>query len=270
MIFRRTALVAALAAAIAATPTPSSNAYAEVPTVAMPGDNRLVTFVYDANDSYTILTRPRSVTNLALRSGESVLALALGDTTQWMTEIIEGHVFVKPLRENIFTTGTLVTNQRTYQLTLRASPENGKFYQRVSWEYPTLVRHRGEPPPAHPAAERVAEQPSISTAVDITKVRFGYSIKGEAPFRPVNVFDDGTFTYLKLPASLQDMPAVFVQGVGTKALELTNYVVKGEHVIVQRLAEKIVLKLGKVEVEVSAPTGRATRERRVAMASWFE
>lgn len=244
---------------------------ADTPSIAFPGDNRLITFIYDANDTYTILTRPRSVTNIALRQGESVVALALGDTTQWMSEIIDGHIFIKPLRENIFTTGTLVTNQRTYQLTLRASPENGKFYQRVTWEYPTLVRHRAETPsPNQPTVTAAAsDAPNVTAAVDITKVRFGYTSKGEAPFKPTNVFDDGVFTYLRLPSNLQDMPAVFIQGIGTSKLELTNFVLKGDHLIVQRLADRIVLKLGKAEVEIASPNEKALRERKSFVSSLF-
>ena len=245
-----------LAIAISALVAPTIVVAQQAQPTAFPGDNRLVTFVYDPNDSFTILTRPRSITNLALQQGETMVALALGDTSQWQTETVDGHIFIKPIRENIFTTGTLVTNQRTYQLALRASPENGKFYQRVSWEMPSLVRHKR----TQSQAEAVMQEPEVpkqasptsGPAVDISKVNFGYNIKGTAPFRPVNVFDDGAFTYLRLPATLQDMPAVFIQS--QNGLELANYVTKGDHIVIQRLAQKVVMRLGKVEVEVFAPS----------------
>ncbi|MCA2997344.1 MAG: TrbG/VirB9 family P-type conjugative transfer protein [Betaproteobacteria bacterium] len=252
MIRRR--IFAMMVAAIGLAYLPTTLLAQQAQPTAFPGDNRLVTFVYDPNDSFTILTRPRSVTNLALSPGETMVALALGDTSQWMTEVVDGHIFVKPIRENIFTTGTLVTNQRVYQLALRASPENGKFYQRVSWETPSLIRHK-RPITAPEQEKQEVEAPNEpqknGPAVDISKVNFGYTIKGAASFRPTNVFDDGTFIYLRLPANLQDMPAVFVQTAN--GLELANYLTKGDHLIIQRLATKVLLRLGKVEVEVAAP-----------------
>lgn len=249
--------VCLLSIAISALVAPTIVVGQQAQPTAFPGDNRLVTFVYDPNDSFTILTRPRSITNLTLAQGETMIALALGDTSQWQTETIDGHIFIKPIRENIFTTGTLVTNQRTYQLALRSSPENGKFYQRVSWEMPSLVRHKRS---SQSQAEVVMQEPeppkqappSSGPTVDISKVNFGYNIKGTAPFRPVNVFDDGAFTYLRLPANLQDMPAVFIQS--QNGLELANYVTKGDHIVIQRLAQKVVMRLGKIEVEVFAPS----------------
>lgn len=248
-------------------------AQSETPPISMPADNRLVTFVFDANDSYAILTRPRSITDVVLRQGETVVALALGDTAQWITELVDGHIFIKPIRENIFTSGTLVTNQRSYQLTFRSSPENGKFYQRVSWEYPTIIRHRNESADAQAPAATLAERSDKEAGanvplVDISKVKFGYSIKGEAAFKPVNVFDDGVFTYLRLPANLQDMPAVFIKGA-SDGLELTNYVTKGEHIIIQRLTDKIVLKLGKAEVEITSPDANRPAPQKSLITRWF-
>lgn len=254
--------------------SPAVFAQSETPPISMPADNRLVTFVFDANDSYAILTRPRSITDLVLRQGETVVALALGDTAQWITELVDGHIFIKPIRENIFTSGTLVTNQRSYQLTFRSSPENGKFYQRVSWEYPTIVRHRIDTPEAQPIAAMVAERADKDAVanvplVDISKIKFGYSIKGEAPFKPINVFDDGVFTYLRLPANLQDMPAVFIKGA-SEVLELTNYLTKGEHIVVQRLTDKVVLKLGKAEVEITSPDANRPAPPKSILTRLFE
>ena len=109
---------------------------AEQQAIPMPGDTRLVQFTFDANDSYTVLSRPGAVTDIQYSPEEKLVALAIGDSTQWMTSKSPGHVFLKPLRPDIFTSATLVTDKRTYQLTLRASPENGKWYQQVRWNYP--------------------------------------------------------------------------------------------------------------------------------------
>src|SRR5947207_2487618 len=81
----------------------------------MPGETRLVSFSYDANDTYTILTMPGTVTHIELHKEERISALALGDSAQWQVQKKDYNLFVKPSRAGLFTSATLVTNQRTYQ-----------------------------------------------------------------------------------------------------------------------------------------------------------
>ena len=38
----------------------------------MPGDNRLVQYVFDANDTFTVMTRPQSATHIQLAPDESL------------------------------------------------------------------------------------------------------------------------------------------------------------------------------------------------------
>lgn len=225
-------------------------AHAQQAPVAMPQDTRLVVFRYDPNDSYLLLTRPGAVTHIALEPDESVVALALGDTAQWIVQDKGSNVFLKPLRADLYTSGTLVTNRRTYQLGLRSSPEGGAWYQRVSWTHPALIVLGGEasrdPSPAGPPAQPARERPSVD-ALRIEKLNFDYRISGRAPFRPVQVLDDGRFTYLQMPAGLQEMPAVFVAGDAGEG-ELVNYLVRGRFVVVQRLADRLLLRLGRAQV----------------------
>ena len=106
----------------------------------LPSDNRLVVFRYDANQTYTVLAVPGAVTDIAIGDDEELtIAPALGDSVQWRVETAGRHVFVKPIKSDLFTSMTLVTTKRTYQVTLRSSPQGGKWYQRVSWEYPDII-----------------------------------------------------------------------------------------------------------------------------------
>lgn len=243
-------MIRTLFAALLATLT--FQAQAEVKAIPMPGDTKLVVFSFDQNNTYTILARPRNITNIALHPDEEVVAMALGDTAQWMVSDTPGHVFIKPLHPDIVTSGTLVTNKRTYQLSLRSSPEDGKYYQRVSWQYPDLIVLRTQ------QAARVKETIDternrleatvVSGDVNMENVNFDYDVDGKADWRPSQVFDDGKFTWIRL-GKTQDLPAVFSINDDGKA-ELVNTNIRGEYIVVQRILPRILLKLGKTEVRI--------------------
>lgn len=231
--------------------------YAEIKPIPMPADARLVEFPYEPNDTFVVLTRPKSVTDIVLHPDEEVVGLALGDTFQWQVKDTKGHIFIKPLRPNISTSVTLVTTARTYQFTLHSSPEDGAWYQRVGFSYPTLmVIERERERERVAAAKRIEDTEKnrlaaqvVSPRVALENLNFDYTIDGDASFRPLQVFDDGKFTWLRLPKT-QDMPAVFLVAEDG-GVELINTHLRGDYVVVQRLVDKLLLKLGKTEVKVA-------------------
>lgn len=227
-------------------------ALADSQVMPMPSDTRLVVFSFNQHDTYTILARPKSVTDIQLSPDEEVVAMALGDSVQWMVSKAKGHVFLKPLQPDIFTSATLVTNVRTYQLTLRSSPEDGKWYQRVSWDYPELVvlqQQREEVLRRNvEKEEKRLEKQILEPDVVIDKLNFDYKVTGDAEFKPSQIFDDGKFTWIRMPA-IQELPAVFMTDEDGKA-ELINYVNHGQYLMVQRLVPGLLLKIGKQEVKI--------------------
>jgi len=72
------------------------------------------------------------------------------------------------------------------------------------------------------------------------------------------VFDDGRFTWIRIGADIQELPALFV--TSEQGAELANYVVKGEYLVVQRLVPSAMLKLGTAEVRIA---------RGEVRTSWF-
>ena len=77
-----------------------------------------------------------------------------------------------------------------------------------------------------------------------------YGIEGDADFRPTQVFDDGTHTYIRLPERLQELPALFMLTPDTGETALVNYAVSEPYLIVQRTMERFLLQLGKAKVTV--------------------
>ena len=47
------------------------------------GDTRLVTFKFDPDKSYLILTRPKSMTHVQLRPDEKIVTVGAGDTANF-------------------------------------------------------------------------------------------------------------------------------------------------------------------------------------------
>ena len=228
--------------------------YAESAPIPLPADNRLMQFVYNPNDTYTILTRPASATHVELGPDETLEIVVMGDTFQWITSRTGRHFFIKPIKPDIFTSATLITNKRSYQLTFRASPENGKWMQRVSWHYPEVAMLAEIASEAKVRDERVEktrlEDVTPFSGLSPEKLNFGYVSEGDAAFKPKTVFDDGKFMYVRFAPNTQELPAIFmVQTDGS--LALVNYIVKGDLIVVQRLAKTLLFKLGKVEVRVS-------------------
>lgn len=222
--------------------------------VGMPADTKLVTFRYDPNNTYLVYSRPMAVTHIQLGSDERVTAFALGDTVQWITEQSDSNLFIKPIRSEISTSATLVTNKRAYQLTLKAVGEKDKWYQRVSWQYPDLIIRQQQ---QMAIEQQIREEKSVIREKEIAasgpnvaleNLNLDYEVKGNGSFKPVNVFDDGKFTWLRISPNQQDLPAFFVVNDGRT--ELANYVIKGDYLVIQRLFSEAVLRLGKEEVRV--------------------
>lgn len=246
------------------------------PAVApMPGENRLVQYVYDANDTFTIMTRPQSATHVQLAADETLQHVVLGDTVQWIVAKLPTHLFVKPLKPDIFTSATILTDKRVYQLTFRAGALNGPWFQRVSWAYPAddmLQVVEAEKQRLEGKARVSAEQAAVASTPAPESLNWSYTITGEASFRPVAVFDDGKSTYLRFASSQSQHPAIFLRD-SDGTLTLINYTTKGDLVMLHRLARELLLKIGPAEVKVlrdgessSAPSAASSAMRWLGLA----
>lgn len=249
----------------------ASGSNAELVATPLSGDSRLVQFNYDEDNTFLILSKPKAVTHIAFAADEMVQSIAAGDTAQWELTPTKSrkNMFIKPRYEGLETSMTIITDKRTYQFVLRSTGDGKKWYQRVSWLYAgttvleqdvkldSLAADAG----FNAGGRRMAnDQELIRPAVSSSdapstaglrpdKLRFGYEINGNAPFKPVNVFDDGRFTYLKMPADVQELPALFTVIEGQN-YSLVNYTIDGDYMVAQRLLTEAVLKLGKSEIRI--------------------
>lgn len=259
------------------------HAHAELIATPLTGDTRLVQFTYDEDNTFLVLAKPKAVTHLQFAADEMLQSVASGDTAQWELTPTKNrkNLFIKPKFEGIETSMTVITDKRTYQFVLRSTADGKKWYQRVSWMYSSslvleqdaLLESQANVPMPGTLPEPVAAggirplQPTFNlppmnqgggsaSTLKPDSLRFNYKVEGEAAFKPTQVFDDGKFTYLRMPQDVQELPALFSVIEGQE-YSLVNYTVDGSYMVAQRLLETAVLKLGKTEVRVTKvkPTG---------------
>ncbi|MDP2835175.1 MAG: TrbG/VirB9 family P-type conjugative transfer protein [Pseudomonadota bacterium] len=217
------------------------------------------------------------------------------------------HVLIRPFAETAagsFNSGTVITDRRVYQLVLESRGEKERWHQRVSWYIPGAAfdeleaavgrnPRKGEAESVSAEAQRLrsSEAPSampgvapgvaaevateVATeaaeaspvSVDLARSSFDYKIEGEAEFRPAAVFDDGRFTWFRMPKGAQVSPALFAVDAKGEA-EIVAYVpVEGDWFKATRVAPGWLLRLGSEEVRIEARGGKASFPSRAKSAT---
>jgi type IV secretion system protein VirB9 len=83
-------------------------------------------------------------------------------------------------------------------------------------------------------------------------LNFAYRLAGANPaWRPAQVFDDGSKTYVVFPGSVDtsELPPLFLIS-GKDQAELVNFRVAGRYMIVDRLFDRAELRLGTKKQEI--------------------
>lgn len=238
-------------------------AHAELAATPIQGESRLVEFPYDDSKLYLVLTRPRRETFIEFGPDERIRWVSAGDPAAFKITVAKSNEFltVKPKNENDETNLTVKTTKRHYSIILKSTSEEGKWYAKANWTYPdvTLADLTSEAKAEDQRAEAVelkaesqkarGEPPAaVLNAAELDAMNFEYEITGSASFRPVFVTDNGTFTWIKLPKRLQELPALFkAQRDDPSRMALIPYEVKGDLIEVQGVADKLIMKLGKDE-----------------------
>ncbi|MDR5825999.1 TrbG/VirB9 family P-type conjugative transfer protein [Caballeronia sp. LZ043] len=218
----------------------------------MPGDARIGVFPYSRDQIFRVLTAPLKLTTIELAKGEKLIAdPAMGDSVQWEIDDDKmNHVFIKPHKADLVNTLHLTTNLREYDFTLIASPAGGMFYQTVRFQYPRapMARATAREDATGSNAEHAGED-SGSIDVSPDKLNWNYSVDGHTEFTPETVFDDGRSVWMRMPAKAQEWPVPFILDHGDRVV--ANFIRRGDFLVLQRLADEIVLRSGKDEVTVT-------------------
>ena len=240
---------------------PKPRAVASPPTLHVRSANRAATrepvghgyidaiqvYPYAEGALFRLYAAPEQISDIALQPGETLTAIAAGDTVRWVVgDTTSGsgptkrtHILVKPTAPGLKTNLVITTDRRSYHLVLEST--SGIAMAALSWNYPQdeLIALRG----ASAAAETVAP---IASGLAVDALRFGYAISGDSPaWRPLRAFDDGRQVFIEFPGDIGvgEAPPLFVLGDKGHA-ELVNYRMRGRYYIVDRLFSAAELRLG--------------------------
>ena len=221
-----------------------------------------------------VVCAPLRVCMIELQAGEKITGEPqIGDSVRWnISPALYGTgdqataiIILKPQTPGLDTNLLITTDRRAYYLRLISKPE--EYVARVAFAYPAEDNRKWQTQIAEQnAASRQENRDAaavIPAVVAVEKMNFSYSVKGgDEHLRPVRVFDDGAKTYIQMPADIQhrEAPVLVVLGPDGKG-EMTNYRVRDQVYIVDRLFERANLVLGsgkkaqKVEITRGEPKG---------------
>lgn len=177
---------------------------ADIP-ISIGSDKRVTTVAYKDDDVVELVVKPGIATHIVLQAGEEYEAHAFGDSEAWHFSSYKNNLFIKPAQPMGTTNLSVITNKRTYVFKVNFISEGSDLTDmfQVKFIYPNEINQ------AEVEANNKAE---IENRLDDAKTQkvfnLNYTMKGGKTIAPINVWDDGTFTYFKF-AGNTDMPAIY-------------------------------------------------------------
>lgn len=205
--------------------------------------NGKIMYVYGASLP-TVVGAPLQLCDIELQAGETVNEVVVGDSARWLLEVAKSgkttHILIKPVDAGLQTSAVITTDRRAYHLNLK-SAQTGHTPQ-IAFLYPeeSIVKYRDKERQEAKAKEWKTAEIDGQTK-DLSQLNFNYDVKGDAPWKPVQVFDDGRQMFIKLPSQVQsaDAPVVLVRNGGQDTL--ANFRMKNLTMLVDGIFPEAIL-----------------------------
>lgn len=241
-----------------------------------PADPRIKLVDYNPQQVVRIVGAFRAATQILFSADETILHVALGDTSGWEVAPEKNVLFAKPTAvrapTNLIVTTQVpggATRHYTFELATRGGPTN-----RGTPDTFFVVQFR------YPHEEKAALQQALSAEAKALEARIvqlkldrgvvegprnlAYELRGSAAIAPSEVTDNGRFTVLRFPGA-QAMPAIYAVTPGGSE-SLVPFDVRGEFLVVHQIAAQLRLRRGREVVCIfntgfrpaGSPTGTAT------------
>jgi type IV secretion system protein VirB9 len=241
------------------------------------GHSSMQRYPYRPGTLYAIYSSPNHPTTILLPPGERLAAAPTLNPDAWDVGVAEmgsdstrqEAVIVRPVAPGLEATTPLLTQSgRVFFCRLRSFQTTSMVA--VTWDVPQSIGLPGHPGTSSTPSVALPSPP----AVDVTRLHTAYTVepvKGNPPWLPLAVYDDGTKTVIRFRESLRytNAPAVFVRHADGHpgVVEFTPYDVpgapeKGAYYLVQGLWPQLELRGSERQVvRITRTTGQAARYR---------
>ncbi|VVN22409.1 Type IV secretion system protein virB9 [Pseudomonas fluorescens] len=205
-------------------------------------DSRIQYVMYNPDEVVVIKTRAGNSTLVQLQADEYLVdlpagGLSMGDTEAWTLGVRGNNIFLKPKGPFPDTNINLVTNKRTYAISL-VNVDDTKV--KTAWQ----VRYRY---PAEPVALQSAGKgsaPAVSEPCSDGPKNLNWFKYGDQSLAPTEVWDDGRFTCMRFPTS-KALPAPYRYSPETELKEaLPNFNWNEDVLVIHEVNEEFRLRLG--------------------------
>jgi type IV secretion system protein VirB9 len=200
-------------------------------------DNRIHTIMYGPDEVFKFTGTYGYQSSIVFEPGEEILTISLGDSVAWLINPSGNRIFLKPVEQDAETNMTVLTNKRSYLFELHAreaesiTDKDIIFVMRFLYPEEQMVN-----------ASMLDEVPDTELE-GRENFNFNYSIRGAEDIAPIQIFDDGEFTYFEFRDKNAEVPAFYkVDEDGQE--NLINYRTRDDYIVVERVANRFTLRLG--------------------------
>jgi type IV secretion system protein VirB9 len=203
------------------------------------GEKRIKIINYTPNTVFKFIGHYMYQSIIEFALDEEIDTISMGTPTAWQIVPSGNRIFIKPVEDEATTNMTVITNRRMYFFEIHASNaqsiDDEKLSFIVKFVYPDDYNFNN------------IKQVNSMKAPDLSQpanYNFSYTISGKAKdIEPLQIFDDGEFTYFKFRDLNAELPAIFiVDSSGNEGL--VNFRVHGGYVIVERVSGVFTLRHG--------------------------
>jgi type IV secretion system protein VirB9 len=208
-------------------------------------DSRVRQIVYAPDAVVRIQAQRGFATHIALDPHEQIQVVAPGDRDGWQVVANRGDhdVYLKPQLAAHDSNLEIRTDKRSYSfdlvvLPLKAKFGNGDEMYRVTFVYPEEVKAQAHTETdAELVAQRLGQQPVVRNT------RYSMQVMPHSDdIAPTAAWDDGRFTYIRIPNNRR-IPAIFrVADDGTESV--VDRHMEDDVIVVHEVAKRFVLRLG--------------------------
>lgn len=240
----------------------SKLAWAEAPSQKSPFDYRIKMVRYNPQDTVLLNGVAGIATQIVVGDDETYITHAFGDEGGWAFTHKLNHFFLKPKSNFSDTNLIIVTNKHQYNLLLhyvggsikRLGDKEVTTFAPRPWSLPQATVELIYRYPDIESRKKEAENEMRDTRALLTEglsrrpKNFSYlksSPVGNESIDPVNVWDDGRFTYFSFPPGMS-LPTIFVINSAGKEATVNTTVIGQKHsiIVAQTIAREWRIRYG--------------------------